>query len=58
MKRINRFQKLCGRITKHRFTRKYEAKYENRVYCRCRICGKHLWREIKRHQKEDNRWGW
>ena len=56
MKRNNWFQTLFGRITKHRFTRKYHAEYENKVYCRCRICGKHLWREIKLQQKEANPW--
>ena len=38
-------QKICRMLTRHRMTQKYN--HGNRVYCRCRICGKHLWREIK-----------
>ncbi|MBR2048298.1 MAG: hypothetical protein IJ960_06835 [Oscillospiraceae bacterium] len=41
------FQRLCWHITRHRLNRKYAVEREGRVYCRCRICGKHLWREIK-----------
>ena len=44
----NWLQRICWKLTRHRLSRKYNAKCENQVYCRCRICGKYLWQEVKR----------
>lgn len=49
MKRNNTwYQRLCWRLTRHRLTKMYYGtNRNNRVWCRCRICGASLWQEIK-----------
>lgn len=36
-------QKLCARLTGHRFHRKYDTCKKGERWCRCRICGYHFW---------------
>lgn len=40
---MNLFQKLCARLTGHRFRKLYDIHWEGQRYCRCRICGHHFW---------------
>lgn len=39
----NLIQRICARLTGHRFRKKYKIRWEGQQYCRCRICRYHFW---------------
>lgn len=41
-------QRICGKLTGHRFRLRYDVKNNGRQYCRCRLCGWHSWEEMEK----------